>query len=101
MPCLFESGAPSVIISDINKAQSAGLATQLPSATAIECDVTSEQSVREMFASIDRLDILVNNAGIGLVGGVGGDKELSDFERVMRVNVEGVSWSSRTRPSRN
>ena len=33
-------------------------------ATAIPCDVTDTNAVRECFAALDRIDILVNNAGI-------------------------------------
>lgn len=53
------------------------------------CDITNEEQVRGVFASIPRLDILVNNAGIGLVGDVS-ETELADFQRLFRVNVEGM-----------
>ena len=42
-----------------------------------------------MFRTIEKLDILVNNAGVALVGGIE-ETEPADFERVMRVNVEGT-----------
>lgn len=45
--------------------------------------------MRSAFAGLERLDVLVNNAGIGLVGGVE-ETELSDFQRLFRVNVEGA-----------
>lgn len=86
---VFTDAGASVIIADINKAQSEALANELPRATAISCDITDEASVKTAFSSIERLDILVNNAGIGLVGGVE-ETELSDFQRLFRVNVEGT-----------
>lgn len=86
---VFSSAGARVLVCDINPGQAQALAAQLPSASAVECDVTSEESVRRAFAGVDRLDILVNNAGVGLVGGVE-ETELADFQRLMRVNVEGV-----------
>ena len=52
-------------------------------------DVTDEASVSRAFDSIDHLDILINNAGIGLVGNVE-ETELADFQRLFKVNVEGM-----------
>jgi len=46
-------------------------------------------AVASGFAHIAALDILVNNAGIGLVGGIQ-ETELADFERLLRVNVQGM-----------
>ncbi|MGB0991159.1 MAG: SDR family NAD(P)-dependent oxidoreductase [Akkermansiaceae bacterium] len=59
------------------------------SATAIECDVSSEESIESAFAQIDRIDTMVNNAGIAHIGNV--EKTSSeDFDRVYQVNVKGV-----------
>lgn len=85
---LFSSAGASVIIVDINGAQSEALAAELPNAKASVCDITDEGAVRDLFASLERLDVLVNNAGIGLVGGVT-ETDLPDFQRLFRVNVEG------------
>jgi NAD(P)-dependent dehydrogenase (short-subunit alcohol dehydrogenase family) len=86
---VFSEAGASVIVADINKAQAEALAIQLPNGSSIECDITNEVSVKTAFGSIDKLDILVNNAGIGLVGDVQ-ETELSDFQRLFRVNVEGT-----------
>lgn len=86
---VFTDAGASIIIADINKNQSDALAAELPNATAISCDITDETSVKAAFASIDRLDVLVNNAGIGLVGSVE-ETEVSDFQKLFRVNVEGT-----------
>lgn len=84
----FSAAGASVFVSDINKPAAEALASQLPDATAVPCDVTDETSVKNAFASLPGLDVLVNNAGIGLVGGAT-ETELEDFQRLMRVNVEG------------
>jgi NAD(P)-dependent dehydrogenase (short-subunit alcohol dehydrogenase family) len=86
---VFSKAGASVVVSDINKSSAEALATELPNATAVVMDVTDEVSVRSVVQGLPGLDILVNNAGIGLVGGVE-ETELADFERLLRVNVEGV-----------
>jgi len=67
-------------------------------AHAIECNVTDPSSVKSAFkastAKGKRLDILVNNAGVGFVGDIL-KTELSDFRRVMSVNVEGLFLCSK------
>ncbi|MBI3281049.1 MAG: SDR family oxidoreductase [Acidobacteria bacterium] len=86
---VFTQAGASVVVADINRAQASDLAEQLPGATVAVCDITDEASVRHVFNSLSSLDILVNNAGIGLVGSVE-ETELSDFQRLFRVNVEGA-----------
>jgi NAD(P)-dependent dehydrogenase (short-subunit alcohol dehydrogenase family) len=86
---VFTEAGASVLIADINKDQSEALAKELPGAAAVSCDITDEASVRTTFAGIDRLDIVVNNAGIGMVGSVE-ETDLSDLQRLFRVNVEGT-----------
>src|SRR5688572_3392645 len=85
---LSQAGA-SLVIADIDKKQSEALALELGRAKAVPCDITDENSVREMLRAVERLDILVNNAGIGLVGGVV-ETSLDDFQRIFRVNVDGT-----------
>lgn len=85
----FAEAGASVYVSDINKSAADALASQLPNATGVQCDVTDESSVKGAFASLPGLDVLVNNAGIGLVGDAT-ETELEDFRRLLRVNVEGV-----------
>ena len=86
---VFTEAGASVLIADINKDQSDALARELPGAAAVSCDITDEASVKTAFAGIDRLDVLVNNAGIGMVGSVE-ETDLSDLQRLFRVNVEGT-----------
>jgi len=84
---LSDAGA-SVLILDIDRPRAEALASQLPRASALICDITDEEQVRRTFASIPALDILINNAGIGLVGSIE-ETSREDFERIMKVNVEG------------
>lgn len=85
----FAAAGASVLIVDIDRHRAEALAAELPDASPLICDITNEGAVSEMFASIPSLDILVNNAGIGLVGNVE-ETCLSDFQRLFRVNVEGM-----------
>jgi len=86
---VFAAAGAKVLIADIDLARGEALAAQLPNGSrAIRCDVTNEEEVKAIFASLDSLDVLVNNAGIGLVGNVE-ETEMADFERLMRVNVTG------------
>lgn len=86
---VFAAAGAQVLIADIDLARGEALAAQLPNgARAIRCDVTNEEEVKAIFASLEKLDVLVNNAGIGLVGNVE-ETDLADFERLMRVNVTG------------
>ena len=83
-----------VIVVDVDAARAEALASELPGASFEACDITSEEQVKAAFSKIGKLDILVNNAGIGHVGGVE-ECELADFERLYRVNVQGVYLMTR------
>jgi 2-keto-3-deoxy-L-fuconate dehydrogenase len=85
---LHGAGA-QVTIADIDRAGAEALSTELPAAEVLILDITDEAAVKSAFAGIAALDILVNNAGIGLVGGIE-QTELDDFERLFRVNVQGM-----------
>lgn len=85
----FSAAGAELLILDLDLARAQALAAELGSAKAIQCDITNEAQVRETFAEIEKLDILINNAGIGHVGGIT-DTELSDFQKLFRVNVEGL-----------
>ena len=86
---IFTDAGASVIICDVNREKAEALAASLPGGRAIACDITNEQAVETAFLPLDKLDILVNNAGIGSVGNVQ-ETELADFQRLFRVNVEGL-----------
>lgn len=69
------------------------IATTLgPAATFRRVDVTREEEVRNLFASIDQLDVLINAAGI-YVGNDGQgiiNLDSKDFEHEWRVNTLGT-----------
>ncbi|MEA5256888.1 SDR family oxidoreductase [Arcicella aquatica] len=58
-------------------------------ANAYACNVTSQEAVKTVFASIGRVDILINNAGIAHVGNLEKTSE-EDFDRIYNVNVKGA-----------
>ncbi|MCC6728557.1 MAG: SDR family oxidoreductase [Chthonomonadales bacterium] len=90
----FAAQGARVVVADIDEAGARRLAESLgASAIAARADVTSPADVEAALAAaverFGRLDVLVNNAGIGFVGGAD-ETPLSDFERLMQVNVHGV-----------
>lgn len=86
---LYNAGA-DVVVADLNLEAAGKLASSLGErASALQLDVTNARSVEAAFASLGKLDILVNNAGIGHVGGLE-ETALEDWQKVFRVNVEGV-----------
>lgn len=85
---LVRAGA-HVWIADINLPAAQALAASTGSATAIQLDVTSPESIAAAVAQLSRLDLLVNNAGIGHVGSIE-TTEAADFDRLMNVNVRAV-----------
>lgn len=78
-----------VVIADVDEARARKLSGELNGSSVACFDVTDEAAVSRAFSALDGLDILVNNAGIGLVGGVE-ETGLADFQRIFRVNVEGL-----------
>jgi 2-keto-3-deoxy-L-fuconate dehydrogenase len=91
---LTNAGA-AVIILDMNLEAGQKLAAELPGASAVQCDITNEEQVKATFGAIPKLDLLINNAGIGLVGSCD-ETELADFQRLFRVNVEGMFLVTRS-----
>lgn len=85
---LAQAGA-AVTIADVDDERARALAAELPGAAALRLDITDEVEVNASVGALLTLDILVNNAGIGLVGNIE-ETEKEDFERLLRVNVEGM-----------
>ena len=86
---VFSAAGAEVLIVDVDGDRARALAAELPGAQALVCDIADETAVNNLFSNIAKLDILVNNAGIGLVGGIE-QTTLGDFQRLFRVNVEGM-----------
>jgi 2-keto-3-deoxy-L-fuconate dehydrogenase len=78
-----------VIIADIDRPRAEALSRELAGSSVLLMDVTDEASVARALGTVDHLDILINNAGIGLVGNVE-ETSISDFQRLFKVNVEGL-----------
>jgi 2-keto-3-deoxy-L-fuconate dehydrogenase len=57
-------------------------------------DVSDDASVAATFAAIGALDVLVNNAGVSHIGSVMTTSP-EDFERLFRINVQGVYLCTR------
>jgi len=85
---LAQAGA-LVIVADIDADGARTLAAELAGAEPWTLDITDEEAVIAAIGALPALDILVNNAGIGLVGGIE-ETSREDFERLLRVNVEGM-----------
>ena len=93
----FVREGAKVLLSDIDgaKAESAAraISNDAAVASATACDVTRSGELRDMVAlaveRYGRLDIAVANAGIGIEANFL-ELEEADFDRVMRVNVNGV-----------
>jgi NAD(P)-dependent dehydrogenase (short-subunit alcohol dehydrogenase family) len=91
---VFAGAGAQVIIVDIDRERAEHLALETQGAVVRVCDITDEHAVEELFRGIEKLDILVNNAGVGLVGSIS-ETSLDDFQRLFRVNVEGMFLMSR------
>jgi 3-oxoacyl-[acyl-carrier protein] reductase len=91
---MAEEGA-HVCISDIdlNACNELRLELKGDEHLAIECDVTSEVSVRSAFAKIEehfkQIDIIINNAGIGVFTPFE-ERSFEEFMRVFEVNAGGT-----------
>ena len=59
------------------------------SAECLACDVSSTESVQEVFAGISRIDALVNCAGIASIGKAA-DTTPEEMDRIYGVNVKGI-----------
>lgn len=84
---------------DIDGDGVARAAAELAGAAGFRCDVTSEDSVTDMFGRFEAAfggppDILVNNAGIVRVGDLL-EHPVEDFRKVTEVNLVGVFLMSR------
>jgi NAD(P)-dependent dehydrogenase (short-subunit alcohol dehydrogenase family) len=99
---LSEAGA-RVAIAEIDKDTGAEAASELRSAgreaIAVEVDVAEPTSAlhmaEEVLAEFERIDILVNNAGIGGTNRPQLADDPADWQRVLRVNLDGVLWRCR------
>jgi 3-oxoacyl-[acyl-carrier protein] reductase len=93
----FARGGAGVVIADITAEEAEKTAREMEGlgvkAMALRLDVSSAESVSEVFESVvremGRVDILVNNAGITKDGLLLRMKE-EDWDAVMNINLKGV-----------
>ncbi len=89
---LAKQGA-TVYVADINLDQTNEVVKEIENAggraVAKVTDVSNQQLVDAVFASLPKLDILVNSAGVSHIGTVESTSE-EDMDRLYRVNVKGV-----------
>ncbi|HSF65567.1 MAG TPA: SDR family oxidoreductase [Paracoccaceae bacterium] len=70
-----------------------------PGALVLPCDVTDPAQVEAAFSRVvgawGRLDALFNNAGGGLSSRLIDEISIEDWQRVMRVNIDGMFYCAR------
>ncbi|MGW4793429.1 SDR family NAD(P)-dependent oxidoreductase [Nonomuraea sp. NPDC004297] len=95
---LIRDGA-TVMIADIDAERGARTARELSAAAFQQADVSDEADVTALFERVTRelggLDILVNNAGVAESGGGVTGVPVSEWRRVMDVNVTGTFLCAR------
>lgn len=89
----FSAAKAHVYVADLNVENAETTVKEIEEAggkaSALVCDVSIQQEVIKAFQHIGKIDILVNSAGVSHIGRA--DNTTSeDFERVFRVNVQGV-----------
>lgn len=87
-----------LVVADLNREKVERVADRLPEAIATNVDITDEEMVEKMVdlavKSYGRLDLLVANAGI-LISGPCDDFKVSDWRRVIEVNLVGYFLCAR------
>jgi NAD(P)-dependent dehydrogenase (short-subunit alcohol dehydrogenase family) len=93
---VFAGAGAEVFIVDVDPAAAEQAARDIIAsggkASSFPCDITNQSRVNEVFRAIASprpLDILVNNAGVSHIGNVETTTTV-DFERIFRVNVQGM-----------
>ncbi len=97
----FAASGASVHILDLNGASAEAAASEIVAsggkASAQACDLADEASATKILGALiaqRRLDILVNNVGMANIGTVE-STSASDFDRVMRVNVNSYFYATK------
>lgn len=94
----LDAEGATVVVTDVNADGAEEAAGALERGMAIECDVSSPESVEAMVAKVldehDKIDALVNNAAI-VPFVPWSDVELDHWERIIGTNLTGVYLCSR------
>ncbi len=75
-----------VIVCDIDLPSAAEFAKELPSATAEEVDLASEESIAALAGRLGGVDVLVHNAGVGIVEPFV-DSKPANWDLMWKVNL--------------
>ena len=97
---LFAANGYRVALADLRADAATARATELgPQHLAIPCDVAEEKSVIAMMQSVaetfTRLDAVVNNAGISSAHLPSTEQPMEEFDRVLRIHLNGTFCTSR------
>ena len=91
----FASEGASVVIADINSADGSKVAAGIKNAQFIHCDVSTSESVSNLFSQLNQVDVLINNAGLTHHPAPIEDISEEDFDRVFAVNAKSVFLTSK------
>ncbi|BBX02705.1 oxidoreductase [Mycolicibacterium moriokaense] len=95
----YAARGATVVIADIDASAAASAASALPNAVAVQCDVTNERSVVELFEhAVDRyakVDIAVANAGIAGVLPIV-EMPFATWRTMLSTNLDGVFLTVRS-----
>ena len=61
--------------------------------TAVACDLTNTEAIKELFAAVGTVDVLVNNAGVSLIKQMN-DVTEADYDAVTAVNERAVYFAA-------
>lgn len=89
----FASAGAHVYVTDLNAGNAESTVEEIKQsgglATALLCDVSNQEAVVTAFQTVGKIDVLVNSAGVSHIGRADNTSS-EDFEKVFRVNVQGV-----------
>lgn len=95
----FASAGATVVVADIDIAKARAVADSLPSAIAVETDVTNEEAMTELVRSAEdaygQLDVMVNNAGVPHRQSPMLDMDVSTVDWQFAINVRSVFLGSK------
>ncbi len=92
----FAAEGARVVVSDVDEANGRETVALLPTDRAIfvHCDVADasqvDKLVRQIIEHYGRLDVAINNAGVGGEIAKLADVTMEDYQKVMRINLDGV-----------
>ena len=96
MARLFAERGHRVVVADLDPEKAEARAAELGrDCNGIGCDVTREEDVKRLAASLPRCDVLINNAGIGDSARPTLEQDIGHFRAVLDVHLAGTFLCSR------